>query len=452
MQFTSLPATARTARIAMQKRCGSRSAVWSLVFVVTAACGCSTERARVDRPGALHVGARVTPAAGGADGEGKQRVPVDRKLSAKVRQGAAAKPTINAADLEAKRLEHMWELFLGERIRGAWQIGDAVFAYTVERKLYSIGITDGLLRWQYSLPEGLSFAPAAYEYVETDALERVDELLLISKDVLHVVDLEHGYLLWKMKLPFPASSGPAGSRSHIYVGSWDDRIYAVSKSGQHVGWSYRTDGPISAAVESTERGSVEAVFVGSEDGLVYSMSPVAEDRKWHVRTRDRIVGSPLYFRNFVYVASQDMSLYCIRAVDGNLEWKYATGTTLSQKPVGYDKEVIYVLGDNHRLIAVNRRPDVEGGYERWSRDGVERILAHGRRDVYVLDDSGSVNAVAEASGKERWQTPLEVGADLYVTNLFSANSTVKRERRLAASMVFGFESGWLVAVKEKSEY
>lgn len=364
----------------------------------------------------------------------------------------AARPLDDPKPLGARRLEKLWDVFLGERLVGLWQLDDALYVQTSLNRLYAIGLRDGLVRWQYNVPSGLSFPPTGYTY-EPDGLKHTNELFLITKDVLHVVDREHGFLLWKKKLPFAAASSPVGSYSHIYIGSWDQRLYAVSKEKHYVDWSYRTRGAVTALAEPTER-SVESVFVASEDGILYSMNPVREERKWFLRTQAPLVASPLFYRNFVYVASRDMTLYCVRSVDGYLAWKLPTGAPLESKPVAFTRDLVYVHTTDDRLLAVERLPQNQKkhGYIRWSAPKTRGLLAHGRGDVYALSSAGRVVALDEKTGKERWQEPLSTGARLFTFNPYSTKSRRKRERDLSTIIGLGYDSGWVVAIKEKGEY
>lgn len=365
-------------------------------------------------------------------------------------RGAVWSEEFEREELETRRLEKLWDVYLGERIAKMWQLGDALYVYTEQGRLYAVGLADGLVRWQYrDILSGIDFAPGAYDY-EVDEAGKAPELYLLSRDVLHVLDRQHGYLLWKLELPFAASSPASGNDSHVYVGSWDDRVYAVSKDG-YVDWWYRTGAPVTAAAEPSER-AVESVFVASEDGAVYSMNPVREQRKWAVQTGGTLTCSPLFYRSHVYVASQDMTFYCLRSADGGIAWKYPTGAQLSRKPLAYERDLAYIIDDGHRLLAINLQPDVAGEYLRWSRDGVRQVLAHGRGDVYVLDRPSGLVALDEATGSTRWESALEVGADYYVQSPFSAKSRRKAERDLSTIMVFGYQSGWLHAIKEKGEY
>ena len=114
--------------------------------------------------------------------------------------------------------------------------------------------------------------------------------------------------------------------------------------------------------------------------------------------------------------------------------------------------VDYRTDENGRLLAINLQPDVKGKYIRWDREGCSGPLAHGRGDVYVLEQDEGIVALHEKDGVTRWEKPLHVQADYYTLNGYSARSRRKRERDLSTIMAFGYKAGWIHAIKEKGEY
>jgi outer membrane protein assembly factor BamB len=360
------------------------------------------------------------------------------------------RPDVTEKALDPRGLDPRWSFYLGEPVRSMWIVDDAVYVFTAKRNLYCMGLDDGYVRWVFGLKDDLDFAPAAYSY-KRDGIARRDELFLISKDRLFCVDKDAGILLWRKELPFAAASAPSASISHVYIGAWDHRIYAIEKSDQSIDWTFRTGAPVTTRAEAAEK-TVEAVYVGSEDGAIYAMNPVREERKWVFPTLGKIVARPLFFRNFVYAGSSDFNLYCIRALDGNMEWRYPAGAPITKDPVAYTRETIFVIAGQSDLLAVNLQPDVKKEYVRWSRKEVEGVLAKGRRDLYVLGLDGKVRALVDETGKDRWQSPLTVEADFFATNPYDPTSLVERDKRLASTLVFGYRDGWMIAVKEKSEF
>lgn len=372
-----------------------------------------------------------------------------------VDKGEPGKPKIAQADLDARALEELWSFYLGEEILGLWVVDDAAIVYAKiggRYRVYSVGLNEGAVRWVYSLDQPLASPPTGYNYGQ-DALKRQPELFLVAKDVMHVLDRKHGYLLWKLDLPFAASSSASASMSHIYVGSWDNRLYAISKDEQRVEWSYRTTEPVTAEGTVAEgSSSVEAVFFGSEDGNVFALSPVRALRKWSVKTLGAVVASPLYYRTFVYVPSRDTGVYCIRGVDGTVTWKYATGAPLSKPLAAFGGDTLLIPTDDNRLICLNRRRHDKKEVVRWQTENVERLVLKTRRDIVVESSNGQLTALAEDSGQSRWKAGLTTGAAFVGVNLADPNSRVTAEQKVASILPLGFKNGWLMALREKRDF
>ncbi|GIW72479.1 MAG: hypothetical protein KatS3mg102_2021 [Planctomycetota bacterium] len=359
------------------------------------------------------------------------------------------RPRFEQKELEGRGLEELWAFYLGEPVRGLWIFDEWLIVATAPGSVWGVELETGFVRWKYELPDGLSYPPGSYAYRD-EGLSRAPELYLISRDVLHVVDRNVGALLWKYRLPFAAASPPVGSDSHIYIGSWDDRLYAISKSLRYVEWSYRTGAPVTAPVAVAER-TVDAIYVGSEDGNLYAMNPVADERKWAFPTRGRIVAAPTYHRTFVYVVSQDMNVYCIEGARDVLRWRYASGSPLSQKPIGFGRETLAVVADDGRLLCLNLRPEVRKENLRWSAEGIVRVIAKTRRAIVALRRDGKLMAFDEETGEERWR-PLVTGADVHGTNEYDPSSPLKAEQKMASIIPLGYKDGWLVALREKRDF
>ncbi len=377
---------------------------------------------------------------------------------------AGVRPNIPTKDLEARDLDVKWTYYLAENVLQVHLVEDLLFLFTDKKNLWAVEVDSGFVTWMYHIGEDLSYPPAMYSY-KRDGIPRTDELFLIAKDTLHVVDPapKRGFLLWKKRLPFAAASAPAASISHVYIGSWDHRVYAIDKASQAIDWSYRTQAPVVAPVEPAEK-TVEAVFAGSEDGRIYAFSPVREDLKWAVETDAGIVSRPLFFKNFLYVGSKDMSVYCIATINGSLDWEFPTGAPVTQTPVAYTGDTVYVMSDDNFLYSVNRQPtDPKKKYEvRWQYPRGRKVLAKGRETIYVLagddpatrdiDEERSLVAIEEKTGKVLWRHPFSKDVDFFVTNPFSPTSLVEKDKRLASTIILTYRDGWMIALKEKAPF
>ena len=87
----------------------------------------------------------------------------------------------------------------------------------------------------------------------------------------------------------PASSSPAiGADGSIYVGSYDDKVYALTPSGVFK-WSYLTGSSVQQS--SPAIGADGSIYVGSDDGNVYALTSSGAF-KWSYLTGSYVPSSP----------------------------------------------------------------------------------------------------------------------------------------------------------------
>jgi outer membrane protein assembly factor BamB len=360
------------------------------------------------------------------------------------------RPTFAKNELESRSMEFLWDFFLGEGVKDMWVLDGSLYLYTLEKNLWAVDLADGRVIWKWQVPGGLSYPPGTYSYRE-DGLERAPELFVVAKDVLWVLDRNVGDPMWSVRLPFPASSAPAGSVSHVYLGSWDDRLYAISKDDRAVGWWYRTGGAITATTAVAER-SREAIMVGSEDGIVYGMSPYVDQKKWSVKTLGGITAPLLNYKTYCYAVSRDMNVYKIKIEDGTLEWRYAAGAPLTQEPVAFGRDTLLVVAEDGRMLSLNPLPAARSEPLRWTATSIERFIAKGRHGVLVELPDGRLHLLADDTGAAKWDQPLVTGADVKAQNAYDPTSRVKDEARIGSLVVLGYKDGWVMAIREKRDF
>ena len=119
------------------------------------------------------------------------------------------------------------------------------------------------------------------------------------------------YLLWEFETGGIVASSPAiGSDGTVYVGSGDQKLYAINgKSGVKL-WEFKTgDGVYS----SPAIGSDGTVYVGSWDNKLYAINPKSGVKLWEFETGNSVSSSPAIGSDgTVYVGSEDHKLYAIK--------------------------------------------------------------------------------------------------------------------------------------------
>ena len=120
---------------------------------------------------------------------------------------------------------------------------------------------------------------------------------------------QSGSLKWKFRTDSYIYSSPAiGSDGTIYVGSYDNYLYAINPDGS-LKWKYKTDHWIWS---SPAIGSDGTIYVGSYDNYLYAINPDGS-LKWKYKTDEWIDSSPAIGSDgTIYVGSKDGCLYAIQ--------------------------------------------------------------------------------------------------------------------------------------------
>jgi outer membrane protein assembly factor BamB len=207
---------------------------------------------------------------------------------------------------------------------------------------YLIAITiNGSYKWKYkanNLIMGSSPAIAEDGTIYIGAWD--DFLYAINPD---------GTLKWKFNSKDNIASAPAiGEDGTIYFGGMSpgNRIYAVYPDGTEK-WSYPTGDVITSDPAIADDGTV---YIGSQDDYLYAMNPNGT-MKWRYKTEDHIRGTPSIAEDgTIYVGSVDKHLHAVNP-DGTLKWKHNVGDEIATNPSIAEDGTIYGCGN--KIWAIN---------------------------------------------------------------------------------------------------
>ncbi len=192
-------------------------------------------------------------------------------------------------------------------------------------------------------------------------------------------------------------SSPAISQDGtIYVGSWDNYLYAINPDGTEK-WKFLTDNLISS---SPAIGVDGTIYIGSLDDYFYAINPDGT-KKWSFLTAGGIDSSPaISLDGTIYIGSLDSYLYAINS-DGTEKWRFRTGGLIFSSPAEDLDGNIYIASSDNYLYSLN--PD---GTERWrflTGGSVESSPAIGIDGTIYIGSLDNYLYAINPDGTEQWK-------------------------------------------------
>jgi eukaryotic-like serine/threonine-protein kinase len=124
--------------------------------------------------------------------------------------------------------------------------------------------------------------------------------------------------------------GAVVSNGKLFIGSADEKVYAIdTASGSKVA-EYKTKGKIWGTPAVDE--ATGTLFIGSYDKTLYALSTDDLKLKWSFKTNGAVISEPLISDGVIYFGSFDKSFYALNIVDGSVKWQFGGKNWFWAKP------------------------------------------------------------------------------------------------------------------------
>lgn len=123
-------------------------------------------------------------------------------------------------------------------------------------------------------------------------------------------------ILWKIKLKDGIEGTPAIVDGVVYVGCFDEKLYALELATGKEKWSYKA-GPSKTPV-SVHKGRV---YLGNLDGMFHCVDAATGNKVWTYEAGAEITSGANFYNDTVLFGSQDENLYCL-SLEGKERWKF----------------------------------------------------------------------------------------------------------------------------------
>ena len=190
---------------------------------------------------------------------------------------------------------------------------------------------------------------------------------------------------------------PAVVDGVVYVGSYDDHVYALNAKNGDLIWNYTTGG----YVDTSPTVSNGVVFVNSDDNKTYALNAANGALIWSYTTKRRLDSSPAVAGGEVFTCSADHNVYALNAANGALIWKYTTGGNIMLSSPAVADNVVFI-GADHKVYALNA---IDGAliWNYTARGGVDSSPAVVGGIVFAGSTDHNVYALNATDGALIWK-------------------------------------------------
>ncbi len=213
---------------------------------------------------------------------------------------------------------------------------------------------------------------------------------------LYALDAASGKFIWKYPTDGGIPGKPAILNQNIFLGSEDNRLHVLSTRTGKVVWTYYTDGP----VRSSPRLAQGHVFIGSDDAHLHAVNSTSGRLSWKFDAGASIRSQPFVTDEYVYFGTEIGELFCLD-FRGKTKWRFPAKRAISSSPIVHQDIVYFTSLDSH-LYAI----DAKTGWSIWQvRLGKGSVSSPAIVDHMII--TGAADNVIYCfdlkTSKERWR-------------------------------------------------
>lgn len=157
---------------------------------------------------------------------------------------------------------------------------------------------------------------------------------------LYALNATNGEFIWKYATDGGVVGKPAIFENNLYVGSEDFRLHTVSSRSGKVIWTYYTKGPI----RSSPRIAEGHIFIGSDDAHLHAINLVTGRKAWQAEAAGPIRSTPYITGDGVYFGCESGDFYCLD-YSGQMRWRFKAKRAVTSSPIVHDDTVFFTSVD-----------------------------------------------------------------------------------------------------------
>ncbi|MCA9942611.1 MAG: serine/threonine-protein kinase [Ardenticatenaceae bacterium] len=218
---------------------------------------------------------------------------------------------------------------------------------------------------------------------------------------LYALNSDTGEFAWK----FPASDSIGGStpfvyEDNIFIGSVDKHLYCIQRRTGRQNWRFATNG----AIYSSPIIRYDHVFFGSDDGYFYALEVLKGRSKWKANAYAPVRSTAYVDDERIFFGTEGGYIFCLEIASGKTKWQAQAKRNVTSSPAVAD-EIVFVGSLDGTVYAL----DANTGWIIWrfrsGRPIVSSPTVH-NGSVYIGSSDGNLYVLDMDTGRQLWTFEL----------------------------------------------
>lgn len=217
---------------------------------------------------------------------------------------------------------------------------------------------------------------------------------------LYAVHAGTGEFIWKYPTEGGVVSKPAIADGNIYFGSEDKRVHAISARTGKIVWTYYTEGPVRSSPQVAEG----HLFIGSDDGFLHAVSAGSGRSVWRADVYASVRSTPLVYNESIYFGTEAGEFICLD-YRGEVKWRFKAKRAVTSSPI-ISESFVYFSSLDTTLYALEAKTGWVIWRFRMDKGSISTPCITGDL-IFTGSIDGSIYCVDVHSAKEVWRFPTE---------------------------------------------
>ena len=214
---------------------------------------------------------------------------------------------------------------------------------------------------------------------------------------LYALSSDTGEFAWK----FPASDSIGGSTpfvydDHILIGSVDKHLYSIQRRTGRQNWRFATNG----AIYASPIVRYDHIFFGSDDGHFYALEINQGRLKWKANAYSAVRSTAYVDEERIFFGTEGGYIFCVEIASGKTKWQAQAKRNVTSSPTVED-EIVFVGSLDGTVYAL----DANTGWIIWryrsGRPIVSSPAVHNQA-MYIGSSDGNLYVLDMDTGRQLW--------------------------------------------------